>query len=220
LEQTADAKHWANGAYVTTELVKFTLFNRYGAIAAAGDRHLAEFCPGTWYLDNPEQVDNWGFKLTPVSWRKVDLKDRLEKSRRLRSGEEEVRIEKSGEEGADLIRALLGLCNIVTNVNLPNAGQIPNLPLGAVVETNASFRDNSVVPVLAGNVPEGVYHLVAGSVDEQLTVARAAKERDLELAFKAFCKDPLVVKLDTKTSRKLFDEMIENTKEYLTEYFK
>lgn len=202
------------------EKVKMDLFLRYGAIAAAGDRHLAEFCPGTWYLDNPEQVDNWGFKLTPVSWRKVDLKDRLEKSRRLRSGEEEVRIEKSGEEGADLIRALLGLCNIVTNVNLPNAGQIPNLPLGAVVETNASFRDNSVVPVLAGNVPEGVYHLVAGSVDEQLTVARAAKERDLELAFKAFCKDPLVVKLDTKTSRKLFDEMIENTKEYLTEYFK
>ena len=49
LEQSVEAKHWANGAYVTTELVKFTLFKRYGAIAAAGDRHLAEFCPGNWF---------------------------------------------------------------------------------------------------------------------------------------------------------------------------
>ena len=72
---------------------------------------------------------------------------------------------------------------------------------------------------MAGNVPEGVYSLVASSVDEQLTVARAAKERDLDLAFKAFCKDNLV-RLDTKTARKLFDEMVENTKDYLTEYFK
>ena len=38
-------------------------------------------------------------------------------------------------------------------------------------------------------------------------------------AFKAFCKDNLV-RLDTKTARKLFDEMVENTKDYLTEYFK
>jgi alpha-galactosidase len=200
-------------------MVKMDLFLRYGAIAAAGDRHLAEFCPGSWYLDNPEQVKNWGFALTPVSWRWGDLKERLEKSRRLRTGEEDVKIVDTGEEGAYLIRALLGLGDIISNVNLPNVGQIPNLPLGAVVETNASFRDDSVVPVVAGNVPEGVYSLVASSVDEQLMVSRAAKERDLDLAFKAFCKDNLV-KLDTKTARKLFDEMVENTKDYLTEYFK
>jgi alpha-galactosidase len=208
-----------NDRFEFKQMVKMDLFLRYGAIAAAGDRHLAEFCPSSWYLDNPEQVKNWGFALTPVSWRWGDLKERLEKSRRLRTGEEDVKIVDTGEEGAYLIRALLGLGDIISNVNLPNVGQIPNLPLGAVVETNASFRDDSVVPVVAGNVPEGVYSLVASSVDEQLMVSRAAKERDLDLAFKAFCKDNLV-KLDTKTARKLFDEMVENTKDYLTEYFK
>ena len=199
--------------------VKFDLFLRYGVIGAAGDRHLAEFCDGSWYLDSPEQVADWGFKLTPVSWRKDDLKNRLERSRRLRTGEEEVRIENSGEDGVRQIRALLGISDYVTNVNMPNVGQIPNLPLGLIVETNAAFRDDSIVPVMAGNIPEGVYALVSRAADEQLTVAKAAKERDLELAFRAFAQDPLV-RVDLPTARALFDEMIENTKAYLQDYFK
>jgi alpha-galactosidase len=199
--------------------VKIDLFLRYGAIAAAGDRHLSEFVDGSWYLDSPQHVKNWGFKLTPVSWRKENLQERLERSRRLRSGEEEVKLEETGEDGIDQIRALLGLCDFTTNVNLPNVGQIPNLPLGAIVETNAAFRDNSVTPVMAGNVPEGVWALVSRSVDSQLTVAKAARERDLELAFRAFAADPLV-RIDLESARLLFDEMVENTKEYLTEYFR
>lgn len=208
-----------NSTFEYRQKVKFDLYARYGVIAAAGDRHLAEFCDGSWYLDTPEQVLDWGFRITPVSWRKENLVERLERSRRLRCGEEEVKLENSGEDGVNQIRALLGLEDFITNVNLPNVGQISNLPRGAIVETNAAFRDNSVTPVMAGNVPDGVYALVARSVDEQLTIAKAAKERDLELAFRAFAQDPLV-RLDVKTARLLFDEMVENTKEYLQEYFK
>ena len=45
-----------------------------------------------------------------------------------------------GEEGVDQILALLGVQALDTNVNLPNRGQLPDLPLGAIVETNAQFR--------------------------------------------------------------------------------
>ena len=197
--------------------VKFDLYKRYGVIAAAGDRHLAEFCEGSWYLKDEGQVADWGFALTPVSWRKEDLKRRLERSERLRSGEEEVEIKNTGEDGVRQIRALLGLGDFTTNVNLPNRGQIPNLPLNIIVETNACFRDDRVDPVFAGPVPEGVWQLVSRAADAQAMVAGAARERNLELAFKAFCNDPLV-NLDLDTSRRLFDEMVENTKEYLGEY--
>lgn len=199
--------------------VKFDLFRRYGVIAAAGDRHLAEFCDGSWYLKNDEQVKEWGFARTPVSYRKDDLVKRQERSRRLRTGEEELKIENTGEEGVRQIRALLGLGDMVTNVNLPNKGQIPNLPLGVIVETNASFRDDSVEPVFAGPVPEGVWQLVSRSADSQTMVARAARERNLDLAFKAFVGDPLV-NIDLKSARELFDKMIDNTEEYLKEYIK
>ena len=42
--------NWMNNSFATNQRVKFDLFDRYGYIAAAGDRHLAEFCDGNWYL--------------------------------------------------------------------------------------------------------------------------------------------------------------------------
>lgn len=159
-----------------------------------------------------------GFALTTVDWRIEDLNNRLARSARLLSGEEEVKIEETGEEGVMQMRALLGLCDLVTNVNIPNVGQIPNLPMGAVVETNAAFKANSLVPVMAGNIPEEIYPLVSRIAGEQEIVARACRERNLELAFKAFANDQLVP-LNLSDARKLFDEMVENTKEYLGEYY-
>ena len=89
------------------------------------------------------------------------MQERLEKSRKLLSGEQKVEIKNTDEEGVNLMRALLGLCDLVTNVNIPNRGQIPNLPLGAVVETNAVFRSSSLNPVFAGEIPKEIYPLVA-----------------------------------------------------------
>ena len=209
--------NWLNKFFSCQQMVKFDLFKRYGAVAAAGDRHLAEFCEGDWYLQNPEQVASWGFGLTPVSWRKEKLQYRLDRSEKLRSGEEALKIENTGEEGVDQMRAILGLTNLVTNVNLPNVGQIPNLPFGAVVETNAVFTSDSVKPVFAGPIPQGVYALVARNVDNQLLVAEAAKTKKLEPAFKAFVNDPLT-RISTADAKKLFDEMIDNTKAYLQMY--
>lgn len=211
------SEHWMNGGFKCLHQVKMDLFLRYGIIAAAGDRHLAEFCDKEWYIDNPELVDKWGFALTSVEWRKCDLKRRLEKSARLVSGEEKFEIKATGEEGVEQIRALLGLRDLVTNVNIPNVGQIPNLPLGAVVETNATFRSNELHPVVAGNVPAEIYALISRIVGEQLLVVEAATERNIEKAFKAFIADPLV-NLPLDKARELFDEMIENTKKYLVDY--
>lgn len=209
--------NWLNKYFSCQQMVKFDLFRRYGVVAAAGDRHLAEFCPGDWYLQNPEQVESWGYGLTPVSWRKENLVKRLERSERLRTGEEEVKIDNTGEEGVLQMRAILGLSELVTNVNLPNRGQIPNLPLGAVVETNATFTADSVKPVFAGPIPKGVYALVSRNVDNQLLVAEAAKTKKLEPAFRAFVNDPLT-RINATDAKTLFDEMIENTKKYLTMY--
>ncbi len=209
--------NWMNNAFRCRNQVKFDLFRRYGVIAAAGDRHLSEFCPGDWYLKDPQKVMDMGFALTPVSWRWNNLDTRLARSEKLRTGAEEVKIDNTGEEGVLQMRAILGLVNYVTNVNMPNRGQIPNLPMGAVVETNAAFTADSVRPLFAGNIPEGVYALVSRNVDSQLLVAEAAREKKLAPAFRAFVSDPLT-RIDLEDARALFDEMIENTKKYLEGY--
>jgi alpha-galactosidase len=48
----------------------------------------------------------------------------------------------------------------------------------------------------------------------QETILQAGLKRDKELAFRAFVNDPLVT-LDLATAKKLFDEMLQNTKKYL-----
>lgn len=209
--------NWSNNTFACNHRVKMDLFKRFGYIAAAGDRHLAEFCSGSWYLKNPDHVHSWGFSLTTVKWRKENSQNRSERSYRLLSGEEPFVIEETGEEGVKQMRALLGLCDLVTNVNIPNVGQIPNVPMGAVVETNAVFRSNSLTPVFAGDIPTEIYPLISRIVGEQKLIVEAGAERNLEKAFIAFINDPLMT-LDTDTARLLFDEMVSNGGKYMSDY--
>jgi len=210
-------KNWMNNSFASRESIKMDLFKRYGVIAAAGDRHLAEFCPGKWYLKDPDTVKAWNFGLTTVDWRKQDLQRRLEASRQYLSGEKTFELRETGEEGVLQMRAILGLGDMITNVNLPNRGQIPNLPMDAVVETNAYFTAGSVTPINAGCVPANVLTLVAPPLHNQECTVEAGLTRDLGLAFNTFMKDNLVT-IDLKDGRALFDEMIENTAAYLSGY--
>lgn len=212
------AINWDNTAFMDRCQVKMNLFLRLGVVAAAGDRHLAEFCPKNWYLTSEAHANSWGFGLTPVAWRKERQQKREDRSLRLASGEEPVKIKITGEEGVQQMRALLGLSELITNVNLPNRGQVANLPLGTVVETNAVFRGGSLLPIFAGSVPLAVDALVRRIADAQLLLAQAGRQRDLEIAFRVFSNDPLV-ELPLDQARALFNEMVENTKTYLQEYF-
>ena len=214
--EDVNKEHWMNNFFTSLNRVKFDLFKRYGIAAAAGDRHLAEFVP-PWYLKDLETVGSWKFSLTPVSWRKENLKALREKSRRLVSGEEEVVIKKSGEEGIRQIKALLGFGDFITNVNIPDRGQMEGVPFGCVVETNAVFARDCLYPVTSGKLPDAVQSLVMRQVLNQETILQAALKRDKEMAFRAFINDPLVT-IDPVSARKLFDEMLHNIVSYLPDW--
>ncbi|MCI8726463.1 MAG: alpha-glucosidase/alpha-galactosidase [Hungatella sp.] len=215
-------KNWANSSFNCAHRVKFDLFNRFGLIAAAGDRHLAEFMPGDEYLKDPQTVESWKFGLTTVDWRKNDLKERLAKSARLVSGEEEIKLTPSGEEGILLIKALCGLDRVVSNVNIPNTNlQIPNLPRTAVVETNAVFSRDSIKPLIAGELPESVRALIMPHVENHEYTLKAALECDRESVYKAFLNDPQVKgRASEEDVKKLVDDMIANTIKYLPKGWK
>lgn len=210
-------KNWMNNYFASANCVKFDLFRRYGVIAAAGDRHLAEFCPG-WYLKSPEVAKSYKFTLTPVSWRKQNLTELLEKSRKQVSGEEPVKITPSGEEGVRQMKALLGLETFITNVNIPNRGQISNIDEGVVVETNAVFSQDSVKPVFAGKMGRDILELTRPHIYTQDAVIEACLQQSLKPAFLAFANDRLV-SLPMKEIESLFREMVENTSSYLDEYY-
>jgi alpha-galactosidase len=202
-----------NNYFRNMNKVCFDMFRRYRAIPCAGDRHIAEFMPPR-YLKTPETVEKWGFALTPVSWRKDALAKKIEKSSRIVSGQEKFHIGKSGEEGTEQIKALLGLSELVTNVNIPNIGQAEGLPIGAIVETNAVFGKNAVRPVFSGKLPDTVNTIVGKHAINQQLLIEAGVKKDVEFAFNVFLNDNLMT-LDIKDAEKLFGEMINNTQKYL-----
>lgn len=211
-------KNWVNSSFNCAHRVKFDLFQKYGYIAAAGDRHLAEFMPGDVYLKSPEIVSFWKFGLTTVDWRKNDLQKRLAKSKRLTSGEEDVELKPSGEEGILLIKALCGLERVVSNVNIPNTNkQITNLSETAVVETNALFERDSIRPIVAGELPDDILKLILPHVQNHEDILEASLTHNKNLAFKAFMNDPLIKgKVSEKEGKILLDDMIRNTLFYLS----
>jgi len=206
--------HWMNDHFSSAQRVKFDLFKKFGLIAAAGDRHLAEFMPASWYLQSPEKVKEWKFGLTKVQWRIDNKQELLEKGSRLAEGKEEFILHETGEEGIEMIKALLGLGDLVTNVNLPNRGQIEGLPLDTVVETNAIFRNNSIKPICAGKLPTPIENMVSLHIRNQETTLQAALTKDKSLAFQAFVQDPLV-QISPDDAKVLLDKMLYQTKEYL-----
>lgn len=167
-------------------LVAFDLFRRFGALAAAGDRHLAEFVP--WYATDEENLHRWGVQLTPYKWR-------LGRAALRNHGVDyyaERPLVPSDEEGVKLIEALAGLVPLDTNVNLPNRGQAPDLPLGHIVETNAEFRQDSVKPITSQPLPEAARGLVQRVINVQQVTLKAGLERDADGAFQALLMDPLM----------------------------
>ena len=199
--------------------LKLDLFRKYGALAAAGDRHLAEFVSNLWYLKDPKTVEDWQFRLTTVDFREEQQAQRVAETIEFAEGTKPFPLESSSEEAVDLMKALLGMKTIVSNVNLPNRGQMPQMPLGSIVETNCVFSNDQVCPVTSNPLPTAAANLVHRCCVNVDNTYEGIKERDLGKLYAAFLNQPLCSSLTMAECQELFREMCYNTREYLDPWF-
>lgn len=217
--ENGPADQYLTDTFAYANRVKMDLYLRYGCLGAAGDRHLVEFMNNAWYLNSKEQVNEWKFALTTVDFRIRQQQERIQESILLARGDKPVEVKKSDEEAVDMIRALLGHKVKVTNVNLPNKGQMPDFPLGAIVETNAVFSNDNVSPVVAKALPAGAANLVRRNLENVEDLYEEIKNRDLNQILEAFISQPLCSKLTVDQSRSLFKKMLTKTADYLEPYY-
>lgn len=200
-----EVESW-NDWFRSADRVKFTLFQRFGILAAAGDRHLVEFLPG--FIHSPENLFKWGVIRTPVSWRIQRWQAAPQKTHDLISGKTPLELKSSGEEGVGQIKALVGLGELMTNVNLKNQGQIANLPSDVVVETNAHFSRDEVRPLAAGSIPPGLEPLIHQHSANQELIVEAAISKNKDLAFQAVFNDPSNL-LDIDTTWEMYTHLLQ-----------
>ena len=200
------------GYFGNRKQVTYDLYQRYGILPAAGDRHLVEFIP--FYTKNEATLHRWGVNVTPYSYRRDRYKNAPIRSRQRLADPKPFELGESGEECVRQMLAILGLGDFRSNINLPNVGQVEGLPKDAVVETNAWFSYDSIKPEFAGRLPHAVEALVLRTVSNQELIIEAALTKNKKLAFQAFLNDPLM-SLPTDRAWQMFNQMLNATRSCL-----
>ncbi len=113
--------------FVQRHALKLTLLDRWGALPAAGDRHVAEFLP--WVLT---EDSHWGadfnLELTSIATRKEHQAGYVADVDAWLGGTKELQTWFSGELPALVIDSLVTGERRELPVNIPNAGQVPDVP--------------------------------------------------------------------------------------------
>ena len=201
--------------------VTWELFRRFGILPAAGDRHLVEYAT-SFLAGGQATLNRWGVKRTGADfrakhWTPAESEQTTDVEAWL-TGEQPFELETSGEECLPILDALVGDGSYVTNINLPNVGQISDLEAGTVVETNALVRQGSVRPVASGGFPRPVRRTLRGHVDTIETIIEASRDGDLDLVYQGFVTDDQVATLAPDAQRDLFVELVDAQEAYLQEW--
>ena len=129
---------------------------------------------------------------TSIAERRQGFRDRDRRLRAMVKGEiPEEFMSRSRETAADIIAAHATGRPFIDVGNVPNVGQIANLPRGPVVETAVRVDGNGFSPICFGDLPQPVLGLVEPHAHVEATVVRACLERDRDLALAALRLDPL-----------------------------
>jgi len=132
------------------------------------------------------------------------------------SSNEPLTVRRSEEEVVDIISAVANGRSLHTIANLPNRGQIDNLPREAVVETMGMVGPTGAYGVSVGALPRGVLNTVHPHVINQEMIVDAALSGDRQLALQALLKDPLV--RDFRSAPRMLDELLQAHAEYLPQF--
>ena len=228
LEERADTPP-ANRRFTTAELdaespfvdnwqVTWELFRRFDALPAAGDRHLVEYA--TWFLrGGAETLARWGVKRTDSDfrrkhWTPTDSEQTTDVTAWMR-GDKPFELTRSHEVFVDVLAGLSGERQFVTNVNLPNRGQVPDLPSAVAVETNAIVRADEITPMTADPLPQAAAGLVRDHVETIESIVTASRTGDVDAAYAGFLTDAQVRTCAPDDARAMFTALVDAQRSYL-----
>ncbi|MCX7682679.1 MAG: hypothetical protein N2508_12080 [Anaerolineae bacterium] len=195
------------------------VFDAFGLFPIAGDEHLCEYLP--WVSD--PQTRPWEkYGISLYDWERMG---------RMRSaGHEWIAAMADGRESVDGLRYCdsEGALEMIENmagagqhfhlaVNLPNDGQIANLPAGAIVETPGWVSGAGVRGVCAGELPEGVAELCRREMAAVRLCVDAAVHGDRQAALQCLLLSPCITDMDV--ARQILDDYLESYREYLPQFW-
>ncbi len=204
-------------------LLASELYDTFGYLPYMGDRHICEFLSG--YVNGEVSkkgrtlaMDRYCLERTPSLMRKRSQRAAHRRLLRFINGKDELSRQSSQETAANIMAACALDREFIDVVNVPNQGQIANLPAGSVVETPGVINAVGFTPVAVGPLPEGALDLVLPHAVNQDRIVDACYGGDLKMAFESLANDPTTSHLSFAQVKKLGDRLVRAHRRYLTQF--
>ena len=198
------------------------LFQAYGAWPAVGDGHVVEFMPGAWHA----QGGYFG-KTLGIDGGHSFEKDIIERDERVFQQMKDKAYGRVPYEVEDEIGEYSETVTILNSywkdqprwisANLPNTGQVGNLPYGSVLEATTLVNGSGFHPFAFGELPAGINaHLLRVIGVEELTV-EASLKGSRNLFVQALLADENVHTLPQAEA--LADALLDAQRQWLPNFF-
>ncbi len=207
---------WTKADVVANNRVKFELFRRFGVLPGASDTHIAEFFPG-FVTQSSDFGRDWGVHHYGI-WGHQKDKEADDKEVAELLSSDEVSPWPSGELVAELIEGLATGKEHTLPMNLPNRGQVENLPRDVVVECMGVAGADGVRPRDTARVGSvlGEY-LRQITISQELTVD-AALTGSRTRVIEAMLTDQLAGHLPYEQVVSMTDELLAATAAWLPHF--
>jgi alpha-galactosidase len=212
-----EAEMFSKLDFAQRHLLKLTLLDRWGTFPAAGDRHIAEFVS---FALTPES--NWGatynIELSPIAKREENAAADRSNVDAWLDGSKPLQTWQSGELPSPMIQAMLSGEPFEAPVNIPNAGQAPQLPPDVVLESICIIDADGIRGRDVSLLPAPYDEIVRRHTATQELTVEAALRGDRHLAAEAFALDPLAGRGDLGQMEAMVGELLAGTAEWLPQF--
>ena len=214
--KVSPADFWSKLDVIENNRVRFEILRRFGVFPGSGDHHSVEFMPGFVHPGN-DYGSGWRVHHYGMEGHRADAVDDVVHYESVRDASDVSRMP-SGELVATLLDGIVTGRARALPVNLPNAGNVTNLPDGSVVEimgiadgSGVHGRDHATAPGIMGEFLRRI------NVVQEWTV-EAAITGDRTLVLEAMMADPMSGQLAYDDIVAMTGEMLDATAKWLPQF--
>ena len=195
------------------------IFSAFELFPVPGDTHLCEYLP--WMSDaSTKPWERYNIRLYDWELFANVREFELHRLNEMASGNTaiEALLDTDSEGALEMIENVAGTGNHYhLAANLPNTGQISNLPLGAIVETPVQVNGAGIHPVHTGALPEPIAELLRREISVARLCVDASVEGSREKALQCLLLDPVITDIDT--AKKILDDYLTSYREFLPQFW-
>lgn len=189
--------------------VRYEMMEHLGYFCTESSEHLAEYVP--WFVKDgrDDLIETFKIPLDEYPLRCVEQAEGWAEQAKALNTAPGIEVKKSHEFAAEIMNAVVTDTPYMAYASLPNTGQIPQLPMGAAVETPALVDANGVQPSTVTDIPPQLVALIRTQINVQELVVRALVEEDIAHIYHAAYMDPhTAAELDLRQIRDLISELL------------